>query len=124
MRLRAYRRPSGLAPIKWTVIELLRACHQWQAILAPFRQTAVKAARIEAVFAQGGDCLVGIDAMALRATTAVAGAAFLPFRPPQFSLCRRTAATIGTGQSLSSGVTMKEATAMRRFTTEEMKDRI
>jgi len=56
--------------------------------------------------------------MALRATTAVAGAAFLPFRPPQFSLCRRTAATIGTGQSSLSGATMKAAMDMKRFTTE------
>jgi hypothetical protein len=38
--------------------------------------------------------------------------------PPQISLCRRTAATIGTGQSSSSGATMKAATDTKRFTTE------
>jgi hypothetical protein len=60
--------------------------------------------------------------MALRATTAVVGAAFLRCRPPQTSPCRRTVAAIGTGRSSSSGATMKAATDTKRFTTENLND--
>ena len=61
--------------------------------------------------------------MALKATTAVAGAAFLRFRPPQISPCQRTAVPIGTGLSSSNGATIKTATDTKRFTTENLNDR-
>ena len=60
--------------------------------------------------------------MALRATTAVAGAVFLLFQLHQISLFLRTAATIGTGQSSSSGATMKAATDTKRFTIENLNE--
>ena len=60
--------------------------------------------------------------MALRASTAVVGAAFLRCRPPQTSRCRRTVGAIGTGRSSSSGATMKAATDTKKFTTKALND--